>query len=68
MVVSDSEWFQFVPSNPWVAVNWRTARGHQGPSPEVFAKLGIGFSAAGAKQVIPEANTVVLGDGRTDRL
>ncbi len=24
-VVSDSEWFQFVPSNPWVAVNWRTA-------------------------------------------
>ena len=22
-VVSDSEWFQFVPSNPWVALKWR---------------------------------------------
>ena len=22
-VVSQSDWFQFVPSNPWVAVNWR---------------------------------------------
>ena len=24
-VVNDSEYFQFVPSNPWVAVKWRTA-------------------------------------------
>ena len=23
-VVSNSDSFQFVPSNPWVAVNWRT--------------------------------------------
>ena len=22
-VVSDTPWFHFVPSNPWVAVNWR---------------------------------------------
>ena len=22
-LLSDSEWFHFVPSNPWVAVNWR---------------------------------------------
>ena len=22
-LLSDLEWFHFVPSNPWVAVNWR---------------------------------------------
>jgi sulfide:quinone oxidoreductase len=63
MVVSDSEWFQFVPSNPWVAVNWRKPEDIKIHLPEVFAKLGIGFSSAGAKQVDPQANMVVLGDG-----
>ncbi len=63
-VVSDSEWFQFVPSNPWVAVNWRKPEDIKIHLPEVFAKLGIGFSSAGAKQVLPQVNTVVLGDGR----
>src|SRR5208337_2468446 len=62
-VVSDSEWFQFVPSNPWVAVNWRKPEDIKIHLPEVFAKLGIGFSSAGAKQVVPQANTVILGDG-----
>ncbi len=63
MVVSESEWFHFVPSNPWVAVNWRKPEDIKIHLPEVFAKLGIGFSSAGAAQVIPQSNTVVLGDG-----
>ena len=25
-VVSELEWFQFVPSNPWVAVSWRSPK------------------------------------------
>lgn len=36
-VVSDSEWFQFVPSNPWVAVNWRKPQDIKVHLPEVFA-------------------------------
>ena len=63
-VVSDSEWFQFVPSNPWVAVNWRRPEDIKVHLPEVFARLGIEFTSVGAKQVVPENNEVVLNDGR----
>jgi sulfide:quinone oxidoreductase len=63
-VVSDSEWFQFVPSNPWVAVNWRKPEDIKVHLPEVFARLGIEFTPVGAKQVLPNSNEVVLNDGR----
>jgi sulfide:quinone oxidoreductase len=62
-VVSDSEWFQFVPSNPWVAVNWRAADQIRIHLPNTFAKLKIGFNASGAKRIDPAANIVHLGDG-----
>jgi len=62
-VVSDSEWFQFVPSNPWVAVNWRSADQVKVHLPKTFAKLGIGFNASGAKRIDPDNNCVHLGDG-----
>ena len=62
-VVSDSEWFQFVPSNPWVAVNWRKADDIKVHLPRTFAKLGIGFNASGAKRIDPANNVVHLGDG-----
>ncbi len=62
-VVSDSEWFQFVPSNPWVAVNWRTPDQVRVHLPGTFAKLRIGFNASGAKRIDPANNVVYLGDG-----
>jgi len=64
-VVSNSEWFQFVPSNPWVAVNWRKAEDIQVHLPKVFDKLRIRFSAVGAKQVRPAENVVLLNDSST---
>jgi sulfide:quinone oxidoreductase len=63
-VVSESEWFQFVPSNPWVSVSWRKPEDVKVHLPPVFARLGIGFHACGAKQVRPEQNEVLLNDGR----
>lgn len=63
-VVSDSEWFQFVPSDPWVAVNWRKPQDIKVHLPEVFAGLGIGCTSVGAKQVLPKSNEVVLNDSR----
>ena len=63
-VVSESEWFQFVPSNPWVAVSWRKPEDVKVHLPPVFARLGIGLHACGAKQVRPERNEVLLNDGR----
>ncbi len=63
-VVSDSEWFQFVPSNPWVALGWRKPEQIKIHLPEVLGKLGIGFDAAGASRVIPADNALELNDGR----
>ena len=37
-VVSESEWFQFVPSNPWVAVSWRKPEDVKVHLPPVFAQ------------------------------
>lgn len=64
MIVSDSEWFHFVPSNPWVALRWRKPEDIKVHLPEVLEKLGIGFDASGAKHVHPAENAIELNDGR----
>ncbi|MGB3580525.1 MAG: FAD/NAD(P)-binding oxidoreductase [Roseiarcus sp.] len=64
-VVAESEWFQFVPSNPWVSVNWRKPEDVKVHLPPVFARMGIGFHPVGAKRIDPAKNEVELGDGRT---
>src|SRR5512142_3188796 len=63
-VVSDSEWFQFVPSNPWVALGWRKPGDIKVHLPGTLAKYGIGFDAAGARRIIPAENAIELNDGR----
>ncbi len=65
MVVSDCDYFQFVPSNPWVAVGWRRPEDIKVSLPEVFAKKGVGFTSVGAKRLSPEKNSILLGDGTT---
>lgn len=62
-VVSNAPTFHFVPSNPWVAVNWRKRDDIEFPVADYLSKKGIGFTAAGAKRVHPERNQVELGDG-----
>ncbi len=62
-VVSDSDYFQFVPSNPWVAVNWRKPGDVKVPLKDIFAKKGIAFSSVGVKRAIPAENRLMLNDG-----
>ncbi len=64
MVVSDSEWFHFVPSNPWVALGWRKPEEIKVRLPDLLAKFGIGFDATGAKHVLAAENAIELNDGR----
>jgi len=64
-VVNDTGRFEFTPSNPWVAVGWRKEEQITVELAPLFARLGIGFSAAGAKAVRPERNEIELGDGTT---
>jgi sulfide:quinone oxidoreductase len=63
MVISDSPEFQFVPSNPWVAVEWRKRSEVVIELEPHLAKKKIGFSSAGVKRVHPQDNKVELGDG-----
>jgi sulfide:quinone oxidoreductase len=62
-LVSDKPLFQFTPSNPWVAVKWRTKKDITVDLTTVLPRHGIEFSAAGAARVHPEENRVELGDG-----
>jgi sulfide:quinone oxidoreductase len=64
-VISNTDSFHFVPSNPWVAVNWRTREDIQFPIEPYFKKKNIAFVPTAAKRVHPEKNQLELVDGRT---
>ena len=62
-LVSNKPFFQFTPSNPWVAVKWRTKNDVTIDLASVLPKHGVAFSAAGAARVHADSNRVELGDG-----
>lgn len=62
-VVSNVENFHFVPSNPWVAVGWRTREDISLPLKPYLAKKGIRFNAEGAKTIDPAKKQVITSSG-----
>ncbi len=62
-LVSNKPFFQFTPSNPWVAVKWRSKNDITIDLASVLPRHGVQFNGAGAKRVYPEENRVELGDG-----
>jgi sulfide:quinone oxidoreductase len=64
-LVSETDYFQFVPSNPWVAVNWRKPSDVKVHLPSVMEKKKIGFTSVGARRVKPAENAIELNDGST---
>jgi len=64
-VVSDVDYFHFVPSNPWVAVNWRKRDDIQFPIRPYLEKKGIDFVPIAAKRLHPEENRLELTEGRS---
>lgn len=64
LVLSDLDYFQFVPSNPWVALGWRKPDDVKVRLPEMLKNLGIGFDSTGARHVLPAENAIELNDGR----
>jgi sulfide:quinone oxidoreductase len=65
MMISDSDTYSFVPSNPWVAVRWREPKAIQVHLPPIFARKGIGFTSAGAKRIHPAEKRVELNNGES---
>lgn len=63
-VVSKDAKFHFVPSNPWVAVNWRSREDIEVDPAEVLARRNIDFIPVAAKRVEPGENALELEDGR----
>ena len=63
-VISNTPTFHFVPSNPWVAVNWRSRNDIEFPAASYLEKKRIGFIPVGAKRVQPQSNEVELVDGQ----
>ncbi len=64
-VVSKTPTYQFVPSNPWVAVSWRKRKDIEVDLPPVMKRKGINFVAMGAKQVVPTENRIELESGES---
>lgn len=63
-VISNASTFHFVPSNPWVAVDWRKREDIELPIEPILRKRGIDFIAVGARRVHPERRCIELADGR----
>jgi sulfide:quinone oxidoreductase len=63
-VIGQGRTYHFVPSNPWVAVDWRKRKEIEVDLAPVFARKGIEFVTTGAKRVHPKENRVELEDGR----
>ncbi len=62
-VVSNHEYFQFTPSNPWVAVGWRARKDICFPVAPFLKKRDIEFIPSGVQKINPEENQIVLADG-----
>jgi sulfide:quinone oxidoreductase len=62
-VINAVDYFQFVPSNPWVAVGWRQREAITFEIRPYLEKKGIQFIAQAVTQLQPESNTLVLADG-----
>ena len=63
-VVAKDPRFHFVPSNPWIAVNWRKREDIEVDPAAVLAKKHIDFIPVGGRRGEPAANAVELDDGR----
>jgi len=62
-VVSNVDFFHFTPSNPWVAVGWRTKEDISFNPTPYLGKKGINFIASGVKNMHPKENKITLHNG-----
>jgi sulfide:quinone oxidoreductase len=62
-VVNAVDYFQFVPSNPWVAVGWRDRANITFPIRPSLERKGIEFVAQPVKRLDAEGSALELNDG-----
>ena len=64
-VVNSVDYFQFVPSNPWIAVGWRQREDITVPIAPYLTRKGIGFIPKGVEKIDAQANQLTLAGGET---
>ncbi len=64
-VVNAVDYFQFVPSNPWLAVGWSKREKITFPIRPYLEKKGIAFIAEPVTKIDAEQNSLQLADGQT---
>ena len=64
-VISAVDYFQFVPSNPWIAVGWRKRDDIVLQIRPLLERKGIDFIAQPVKSIDAPGKTVMLEDGST---
>lgn len=64
-VVNAVDYFQFVPSNPWLAVGWSKREKITFPIRPYLEKKGIDFIAQPVTKIDAEQNSLQLADGQT---
>ena len=62
-MINEREYFQFVPSNPWVAVGWRDRASITFDIRPHLERKGINFIAKRCDNIDAENNTMTLDDG-----
>jgi sulfide:quinone oxidoreductase len=62
-VVNTVDYFQFVPSNPWLAVGWQERETITFPIRPYLEKKGIEFLAQQVQRIDAESNALDLADG-----
>ncbi len=63
-VIGAQNYFQFTPSNPWVAVGWRDRGDIVLPIAPLLEKKGIAFVAQPVTAIDAPANRLTLADGQ----
>ena len=66
-VVTKDPIYHFVPSNPWVAVGWRSRQAVEVDLAKTMAKRGIAFKPVPVVKVFPNENRLELADGSAIR-
>ncbi|MEJ2654364.1 MAG: FAD/NAD(P)-binding oxidoreductase [Acidihalobacter sp.] len=64
-VINSNEYFQFVPSNPWIGVGWRKRDDITFPIRPYLERKGIKFIVQTATEIDAEGNRLTLANGET---
>ncbi|WP_428241648.1 NAD(P)/FAD-dependent oxidoreductase [Gynuella sp.] len=65
IMISDKDYFHFVPSNPWIAVNWRKREEITVPLAGPLKKRKVELIVASVIRIVPEQNLIELNTGAT---